>query len=57
MATTVKKSKAGRKPSTPSKSVKGKMTTKKCSTAGTTLKKSKLKSAKSRAGSYLAGTC
>jgi hypothetical protein len=54
---TVKKSKAGRKPSTPSKSVKGKMTTKKCSTAGSTLKKSKIKGAKSRAGGYLAGTC
>jgi hypothetical protein len=56
MATTVK-SKRGRKPSTPSKSVKGKMTTSKCSTAGSTLKKSTRKTAKSRAGSYLAGKC
>ena len=47
----------GRKPSTPSKSKKGKMTTRKCSNAGSTLKKSKLKSAKSRAGSYLGGKC
>jgi len=54
---TVKKSTAGRKPSTPSKSVKGKMITKKCATAGSTLKKSKLKTAKSRAGSYLGGKC
>jgi len=49
--------KVGRKPSTPSKSKKGKMVTKKCSTAGTTLKKSKQKKAKSRAGSYLGGVC
>jgi hypothetical protein len=54
MATTAKK---GRKPSTPSKSVKGKMTTKRCSTAGTTLKKSKNPKAKSRAGSVLGGKC
>lgn len=47
----------GRKPSTPSKSKKGKMTTRKCSTAGTTLRKSKNPKAKSRAGSVLGGKC
>ena len=56
MATTPK-AKRGRKPSTPSKSVKGKKISGKCSTAGTTLKKSTRKTAKSRAGSYLAGKC
>lgn len=55
MATT--KAKRGRKPSTPSKSKKGKMVSKKCSTAGSTLKKSTRKSAKSRAGSILGGKC
>lgn len=34
-----------------------KKVTAKCSTAGRMLKKSKLKSAKSRAGSYLGGKC
>jgi hypothetical protein len=56
MATTVK-AKRGRKPSTPSKSKKGKITTARCSSAGSTLKKSTRKTAKSRAGSYLAGKC
>lgn len=54
MATATKR---GRKPSTPSKSVKGKMITKKCSTAGKTLKSSKNAKAKSRAGSTLGGRC
>jgi hypothetical protein len=47
----------GRKPSTPSKSKKGKLITKKCSTAGTTLRKSKNTKAKSRAGATLGGKC
>lgn len=49
--------KRGRKPSTPSKSVKGKMTTKKCANAGKTLKTSKNTKAKSRAGATLGGKC
>lgn len=55
MATT--KTKRGRKPSTPSKSVKGKMISRKCSTAGSTLKKSTRKTAKSRAGRTLGRDC
>lgn len=55
MATTG--AKRGRKPSTPSKSVKGKTISKRCSTAGTTLKKSKNAKAKSKAGSVLGGKC
>lgn len=47
----------GRKPSTPSKSKKGKLITRKCSTAGSTLRKSKNPKAKSRAGSTLGGRC
>ena len=49
--------KRGRKPSTPSKSVKGKMITKRCSTAGKTLKTSRKPAAKSRAGRTLGGKC
>lgn len=56
MATTTK-SKRGRKPSTPSKSKKGVMTTRKCSTAGSTLKKSTRATAKSRAGRTLGRDC
>jgi hypothetical protein len=55
MATTGKK--RGRKPSTPSKSVKGKTITQRCSTAGTVLRKSKRPTAKSRAGRTLGGKC
>lgn len=54
MATTAKK---GRKPSTPSKSKKGKMITKRCSTAGTVLRTSKRPAAKSKAGKTLGGKC
>ena len=52
MATTGKK--RGRKPSTPSKSKKGAVTSSRCSTAGSVLRKSKRPTAKSKAGSYLA---
>lgn len=51
MATATKR---GRKPSTPSKSKKGTLVSKRCSTAGSTLRKSKNVKAKSRAGSTLA---
>ena len=47
----------GRKPSTPSKSKKGKLITRKCSTAGSTLRKSKNAKAKSSAGRTLGGKC
>jgi len=57
MATTTTKSKRGRKPSTPSKSVKGKVVSKKCSTAGTVLKKSTRATAKSKAGRILGRDC
>ena len=53
MATTTK-AKKGRKPSTPSKSKKGVMVSKRCSTAGSTLRNSTNPKAKSRAGSTLA---